>query len=73
VDVRLDEVIIGGGRLEKSYILLIVSYKNAGGMGEHDAIEEGLRVRIESSRATKFTVEYLEGITEERAKTIIEE
>jgi hypothetical protein len=59
--------------MQKKYIHLVVSYESAGGMGEHDAIEEGLRTRIESSRATKFTVEVLEGITEEEAKKIIEE
>ncbi len=59
--------------MKKHYISLIVSYESAGGMGEHDAIEEGLRTRIESSRATKFTVESLGGISEEEAKKIIEE
>lgn len=59
--------------MKKDYVQVIVSYETAGGMGEHDAIEEGLRVRIESARAIKFTVECLTGITEEEAKKIMEE
>jgi hypothetical protein len=44
------------------YIKLVVSYKSAGGMGEHDAIEEGLRGIIENRSRGKFDVKELRGL-----------
>jgi len=46
--------------MRKARIKLVVSYESAGGMGERDAIEEGLRAIIENPRnPTKFKVELM--------------
>lgn len=43
------------------YIEVLVSYESAGGMGEYDATEEGLRSLIESTKT--FKVERIGGKT----------
>lgn len=65
--------------MSKNYIMVIVSYETGGGHGEHDAIEEGLRGRIEGSLNEligiemevhpPFKVELLEGTNQ----TVLEE
>ena len=49
----------------KDHILVIVSYESGGGgMGEHDAIEEGLRALLQHQQnPTVFDVEVLTHIT----------
>lgn len=58
---------------EKRHIVLVVNYETMGGMGESDAIEEGLREIIENpENPTKFDVDFLRGDTS-LAKTLMDE
>jgi hypothetical protein len=43
--------------MTKHYLKILVSYESAGGMGEHDAIEEALRNTIERKEMSEEQIE----------------
>jgi hypothetical protein len=54
-------------------LLLIVEYNSAGGMGEHDATEEGLRALIENpDNPTKFNVKLMRSVNEDQVEQCFE-